>query len=326
MSSDWSVRNVIMFIINIITSTSAVFICIFAMYHIFIKSKEELNQQKVRRDLIIITLICIILHALLAVIDPFMFYYELVSYDYNASFLIYRFWWGFWLLAKTSLYFVYSYRVYHSFKDSAFPPSKLSYTLIVIGCLCQFVNGLITIIVGDTWNAAPTDFTLICEINALILDALLIFFVSLLFVKPLIELINLQHVGGSENNQKSMILFETITRISLLALITLSSSFIYQLIWVISTADNFQNNDLYSIGFIWGIDTVTNMICLFLSYNFAAKIYYKKLCIFHGYCKKVIIYFANKPSTTNSTNMQMSTQIEINSTNNTPNKPHSTSE
>eukprot|EP01084_Bolivina_argentea_P107990 193019_1 len=305
MSQEWTAKNVVMFSIDIITPTLAVIIFILTIYYVN-KNKETLSKEKL---LMIAAIICMLAHALLAITDPFMFYFQFVSYNPEANTHIFRIWYVLWAISKLTLYFVYTYRVYVIFKDSMYQQSMYRYILIGIGCICLMVSAIISIVGSNAWDDPSSDFTLGIEICVLLLDVALITVTLWLFIHPIIRLIRLrseqemethhemQQTDSTESPQsrrstvsaQDMGLLNPAKRVALLGTISVFSSFIYQLMWVISVATNYENEDLLAMGYIWGIDTVINMICLFLSYKFARQ-YYKCICICDKCCEEIMVF------------------------------------
>ena len=94
-------------------------------------------------------------------------------------------------------------------------------------------------------------------------------------------------------NEKQKQILNTGTRLALLSVVSLSSGFIYQFLWILSVALDRMGNFAYT----WGIDTVINIICIYLSFQFAEQEYnmlcskkYKITicCHCHGCCYKCI--------------------------------------
>eukprot|EP00483_Globobulimina_turgida_P010337 UN10357 len=88
-------------------------------------------------------------------------------------------------------------------------------------------------------------------------------------------------------NEKQMQILNTGTRLALLSVISLSSGFIYQFLWILSIALGTLGNFSYT----WGIDTVINIVCIYLSFEFAVKEYdilCMKCCHCHNCCFKCV--------------------------------------
>eukprot|EP01083_Nonionella_stella_P232460 819985_1 len=58
-------------------------------------------------------------------------------------------------------------------------------------------------------------------------------------------------------------------KITILTLLSLSTTIIWQLLWVISLSVEHGNNHLYSVAFLYAFDLTANTFCLYLSNNFA---------------------------------------------------------
>ena len=80
------------------------------------------------------------------------------------------------------------------------------------------------------------------------------------------------------NNIKQLKILQTATKIALLVIVSLISSFIYQILWVCSLSIQHSNAILYTWQYTWGWDNVTNIICLYLSYGFAIH-HYNFICV-----------------------------------------------
>ena len=94
-------------------------------------------------------------------------------------------------------------------------------------------------------------------------------------------------------NEKQIQILNTGTRLALLSVVSLSSGFVYQFLCFLSVALDRLGNFSYS----WGIDTVINIVCIYLSFQFAEKEYNilcSKCCHCHGCCLKCIEKMAIK--------------------------------
>eukprot|EP01084_Bolivina_argentea_P155031 270202_1 len=92
-------------------------------------------------------------------------------------------------------------------------------------------------------------------------------------------------------NFKQQLLLAFATRLLLLAVICLVSSFFYQMTWIISIVTDHKLINIYWFTYTWNIDMLINIICLFLSFPFANRLY-EKLCIdtcqCHQSCTKIV--------------------------------------
>lgn len=83
-----------------------------------------------------------------------------------------------------------------------------------------------------------------------------------------------------KHSDKQMNLIYATTRIAVTCSISLTSSFVTQMIY--SIAQQSGNDDLYWLTYTWSIDAVINMLCIYFSMAYA-KDDYKKCC--HDICK-----------------------------------------
>ena len=84
-----------------------------------------------------------------------------------------------------------------------------------------------------------------------------------------------------DNKSKEQIyLINLTTRISLTCFLSLSSSFTFQFLWLIG--ERLENRDILWTLWMWNIDGVINIFCVYFSMAFA-KNHYKKIC--HDICK-----------------------------------------
>ena len=165
-------------------------------------------------------------------------------------------------------------------------------------------------------GASDQDFilTMISELVFLVMDIVIIISLMILFISPFMELVRManQHhqdemeitdietetaatpVTPSTNSKKSfslrkvsmsemgeikqLKLLQTTTKIALLVLVSLFSSFLYQFIWVISLSSEHGNDFFYTFPYTWGVDDAVNIICLYFSYNFAQR-NYERVCM-----------------------------------------------
>lgn len=88
-------------------------------------------------------------------------------------------------------------------------------------------------------------------------------------------------------NEKQKQILNTGTRLALLSVIGLSSAFIYQFLWIFSL----QYDEVKSVSYTWGVDTCINIICIYLSFQFAHREYNiicDNSCGFHGCCLRFV--------------------------------------
>ena len=67
--------------------------------------------------------------------------------------------------------------------------------------------------------------------------------------------------------QQRMLAFAT--RLGLLVLLCLLSSFLYQIAWIISVAASHKFVNIYWFTYTWNVDMLINIVCLYLSFAFA---------------------------------------------------------
>eukprot|EP01083_Nonionella_stella_P307388 1080138_1 len=94
-------------------------------------------------------------------------------------------------------------------------------------------------------------------------------------------------------NAQQMQILNTGTRLALLSLISLCSGFVYQTLWIISV----RIDDVGHFTYTWGIDTVINIVCIYLSFHFAVVEYdilCSKCCHCHGCCLRYVDHMARK--------------------------------
>jgi len=82
-------------------------------------------------------------------------------------------------------------------------------------------------------------------------------------------------------NLKQMALLNLGTRLALLSVVSLSSGFLYQFLWILSVSQD----TLGSFSYTWGLDTVCIILCIYLSFSFAEK-EYNALCLRGCRCHK----------------------------------------
>lgn len=89
-------------------------------------------------------------------------------------------------------------------------------------------------------------------------------------------------------------LLKTATHLTLLGVVAMFSSFIYQILWLIRFSVNYHG--LYYLTNTWSIDIIINIICLFLSMAIAHKHYHLicvKCCKLHQLCFICVEKIAN---------------------------------
>eukprot|EP01083_Nonionella_stella_P022347 61837_1 len=79
----------------------------------------------------------------------------------------------------------------------------------------------------------------------------------------------------SRSKKQEELIFTT-TRLVVTCVISLTSSVVYQLIWLL--AEELEHRDLWLISYTWTIDAVINMFCVYLSMGMAQK-EYQLLCV-----------------------------------------------
>eukprot|EP01084_Bolivina_argentea_P199043 340647_1 len=98
---------------------------------------------------------------------------------------------------------------------------------------------------------------------------------------------------------RQKMLQETTTRLFVLAMIGLLSSIFYQMVFGIAMTEEFYGKDLHTVlyyfSFTWGLDNLTNVICLCLSFSFMKPYYYKVCC-----CDKCCLNMLQKITATKS--------------------------
>lgn len=92
-------------------------------------------------------------------------------------------------------------------------------------------------------------------------------------------------------NVKQQRLLGFATRLGLLAMLALLSSFLYQITWIYSVAVHHDDDPLFWFTYTWPVDMLINSICLFLSYR-ATNHLYGTICIerlqCHQLCMKCV--------------------------------------
>ena len=316
----WSTKNTILFTFNIVTGTICLFVLLLTLYKIWSERKDKLR--KASKLAVSFTLSCIIIHFLLGVGDPILFYFHEIEYDRYASTasIVYRTWLIFWALARMNIYFVYIYRLHLIFKGSTFNNSKCIYFTISIGCVISLSSMICTIILQENQHLDGASdevilFAFISELVFLVMDVIIIIALLILFMTPFMKLVRLANekddaelemtdvdtpVSPTETSRtsyskrsfslrdvpmeqmstiKQLKLLQTTTKIALLVIVSLFSSFMYQFLFVISIGAYQQNNEgLYNFAYTWGVDNCTNIICLYFSYNFAQRDY-ERVCM-----------------------------------------------
>merc|ERR1712150_317078 len=163
---------------------------------------------------------------------------------------------------------------------------------------------------GTLDGATENEFILVLVLESIymMMDALVIVSLCMMFVKPFMRLIRLIGDDGSPTsgstqiemvvstdlhrisvqkrkvsftemgNAKQLRLFHAATKITLLILVSLCSSFAYSLSWNLSLYFEHQIKALYLFTWTWGFDNAVNITCLFLSYAVSQN-YYNNCCI-----------------------------------------------
>lgn len=309
---NWSTQNTTLLIINIITATICTFVFFITIYGVNNAFNDKFK--KIDKYAIWFTLSCITLHFILSILDPLLFYYHEIDYETNqaGAEIIYKIWYTVWCCCRINIYIVYIYRLHIIFKGSTFQHSKCLYIILGFGSIVSFGSMVWAMVMTDTLHldeSSPAQFLLImlAELIFLIMDVLIIVSLLLLFVSPFLKLVRLINQNENEfgsdheieqpespprtptgrskkvsisqmSNIKQMKLLQTATKIALLVIVSLISSFMYQILWVWSLSIHHSNAILYAWQYTWGCDNVTNIVCLYLSYSFAQH-HYTFLCV-----------------------------------------------
>ena len=246
-----------------------------------------------------------------------MFYFYEISYDENISNIFYKIWYAAYCICRLSIYLVYIYRLHSIFATSAYNHSQTVYILIGVACIISVSCTFAVTFVGDSFTLHRTNQRIVFILESAygVMDFSIIILLIYLFLKPIFALlklmsstdIRLQEPQTTRSksttkrtshtaNHKQLRLLDTATKLTVLMMISLISSFVYTFIWVISVGLRHQSFELYMFQYSWGIDTSINCICLYLSYFFA-NYGYRKICRegfgFHPCCLRSIKYFAH---------------------------------
>eukprot|EP01084_Bolivina_argentea_P179471 310126_1 len=327
---DWSASNVICFTVDLLLSSVGLFITVYSMYHIFYGSKKIMQQ--VDTKLIWITITCFLCWTITNIFENIAFYYDFINYQETTGLVLFYIWYILFLAGKCFLYLTYIYRLYITFKPTAYAYSKMRVIMAVavIWTLHTF-NVLMVLIYGAFYTANTVSMAF--EISILITDIVLTSCALYFFVHPIVVLIRtikememkskmdvLQYTSDQEDapskspkspsepaepsqpskspkspkigkkKDKYSNLLKISAKITILTLLSLSTTIIWQLLWVISLSVEHGNNHLYSVAFLYAFDLTANTFCLYLSNNFAND-QYRKICEFlkiEGGCMKII--------------------------------------
>lgn len=278
---------------------------------------------KIHRKLLIITFICLCSFASGCIIDVLTVYCNLIYCSDGTKKGIYYLWYSLWIVGKLTQYLIYIFQMINTFKGSVFAYSIKVYIGLFILWIFQAINvtGSMMFSGGTFFNANKQIF--IFETLLLIIDAILIIIINQLFLHPMLKI--MRFLRGDDNepntvrqaseaeslntnsstsisgtpqskivkkpNKKHQKLLYTSTKLLLLSTTALSTSFIWQLLWVIAIGINHEYMALSEFTFSLGIATTINMICITLTYSFTNHVY-RRVCIkclrLHHCCTRLI--------------------------------------
>eukprot|EP01084_Bolivina_argentea_P240840 404471_1 len=308
------------------------------------QSKKE-RQQKI--VVMLITSISMISHLCVAILDPTMYFFWWINYSRQNAIQSEIAWELCWLITKLSLYSVYIYRYYKIFIGANYA-SKLE-TFIIFGAFVgvMLVQTILFIIYIwyyvdylSSWENPSRRTYLNMAWAFLFIDFFLVFIISFSLNRTVLKVViksqkfiptdNETDVGPQTVEQKRKLslrkndLMNAATKIALICMISMLSSFCVQFVWLIQEETN--NALLYWISYmLWCSDNVVNMFCIYLLLC-VAKTHYemlcKQICKLHQCClfcmvKVIYIQIKRKYSQTDqkSTAVHENGNIDITSAN-----------
>eukprot|EP01083_Nonionella_stella_P101658 288348_1 len=208
-------------------------------------------------------------------------------YNWEYSDKSYLTWNVLWALAKINLYLVYLYRVYSVFKGTKYNAKSAHYSMALVLLVIQFVFlGLWCWYYNISWSCcgvwADNQYDILTGItwSILCLDMVISLYLIYLFVACMKRVTVSYTISGNVNDLQKQIVSAT-ARIFTLAMISLSCSIFYQIIFGIAITGEFVATDahltMYYFTFTWNISSAINVYCLFLSMSFT-KQHYEKVC------------------------------------------------
>lgn len=311
----WPAKNVILFCINIFTATTCSVVFAMTIYTLFCRKSHSAMMGMTSKASLWITFASICCHFTLSMIDPLLFYFYEVFDDEAISNAVYYAWMSTYAICRVSIYVVYVHRLRHVFQDSSFKYPAVTYVLLAMACTLAVSSIAVSLSGVDSLDVSggSTEQFLLAMLSFfvfMIMDFLVIISLCLMFVTPFKQLIAMignhtrvtitsvvsreairdvekfdenensagrtQTSAMSEMNQLRV--FHAATKISLLVIVSLSSSIVYQSMWVLSLSLEHRYEALYAFTYSWGMDNVTNIVCLFLSYG-ASHSKYQWLCV-----------------------------------------------
>ena len=167
-----------------IVASSTLFICLSAIY----KLRCNSNTTNDNKTAVYMTFMCILLHTINAILDPIGFYFYAISPNETMNITIYNAWSATWTLSKLSLYLIYIYRLFLTFKGTPYSYSHTVYCPISLLWILQCAVMIFYISVRSSFDE-DTVLALIASTIFVIFDFILIIVVMLLFIIPISKLI-----------------------------------------------------------------------------------------------------------------------------------------
>ena len=273
-----TIQHWFIFINNAITATISSILCIYILYAVFFKYKDEISKEKIKKRATYLTVLAIIIHTIVNVTTPFDAYYHLVNPTPDKAIITYYLWTISWAFSRILLYSVYVYRCYVVYFGTMYQYKFRYYMPLIIAICIQSLLIALSVIQLGTYETNEENVILATLIQAVFcfFDLVITVYLMYLFINPIRRLL-VAHIEVEETKK----LLNVSLRIMLLSIVSLITSLIFQLSWTISLGTHHKYRFFFVFAWVWSIDTMINIICLYLSISTISKKQYPLICICH---------------------------------------------
>eukprot|EP01083_Nonionella_stella_P057486 150880_1 len=275
-------------------------ICV-VFFHQICKATQANHYQSSNKCIIImLSSCCVVSHVAYNVAQIVVYYFYFLDFEWYRWLSMQIGWIFCWGFSKILLYSLFAYKYYELANTPMYKaPSKTSRRITMFCIISGLLSQVVLTILFNVYYFEYMDMEWfdddeahkrrqVLNANLIIMgiDVFLICLVGSLIFRSVLQLmtvvnaertnpINVDHELSA--SQQDMI--ERTTRIALTCIVSLSSTIIIQLVWLISQET--EDWDLYYVTYLWSVDNVINMFCIYFSMDFAKKHYQKVCCGCH---------------------------------------------
>eukprot|EP01083_Nonionella_stella_P020903 57981_1 len=268
----------------------------------------------VSKAIMYLTLFSVLMHLCHNIMDAAAFYVRYINYSPMWFFITEVSWEVLWLLSKVSLYILFIYRYYLVFNATPGTTNAQKYTIFgsfTVAMVVQCVLMSAYVVLYHIQDSSKQRVWLAYCWCFLAIDAILISILTYLLSHSVLRLVLRIQKSQEESiefarvssltpatqsgtapefvsqtsrphsvvDQQSKRLAQwknTATKVAVTMIVSMASSFVYQLVFIVG--HEIDSKDLLFMEKTWCVDSVINMLCIYLSMAFAHH-HYKRLCI-----------------------------------------------